>query len=346
MSNSFSLADMGWQNFFQQQLSLEEWDSTIPFRIVEQQRSQLQLIGEGSSQSLPVPVSAPPLVVGDWLLLNDAGRFERALDRRSCFQRKAAGTAVRTQLIAANVDTALIVCSLNEDFSLNRIERYLAIVKDAGAEAVVILSKRDLNPHWEECVQEVQALDPLLMVHALDCRSPEVRSVLAPWLARGQTVSLLGSSGTGKSTLCNTLGQSLQQLTGGIRDQDGKGRHTTTARSMIPLADGGWLIDTPGMRELQLGNCSEGLSESFADIGELAAHCRFSDCSHNSEPGCAVASAVEQGTLSQRRLANYRKLIQEDARNSASLAESRARDKALSRMYRRVLRESTAIKKG
>ena len=192
--------------------------------------------------------------------------------------------------------------------------------------------------------QQVQDLGPLLLIETVNALDPDSVAGLATWCKVGRTVALLGSSGVGKSTLINTLLGHHAQQTASIREDDSKGRHTTTGRSIHPLPSGGVLLDTPGMRELQLAECAQGVSETFADIEVIAEHCRFSDCTHEAEPGCAIQLALEQGDIDHRRLQNYTKLLREQARNSASLAELRSQDKALGKMYKTILNESRTRK--
>ena len=345
-SNPISLADLGWQPFFQQQLTLEDLGVLTPMRLVEQYRHEVELIGEKGTQQLALLSSMPQMVVGDWVLLNQSGGFERLLERSTCFRRIAAGHQKQEQLIAANVDTAFIVCSLNDDFNLNRIERYLAMVHDAGAEPVVVLSKKDLCENADELTSQVQALSPLLAVVAVNSLEATAREELLPWCRGGHTVVMLGSSGAGKSTLTNTLLGEQKQATAEIREDDSKGRHTTTARSLIPMAGGAMLLDTPGMRELQLVDMEAGVATTFADIEELATHCRFNDCQHHSEPGCAVQAAIAADELDERRFLNYEKLMREQAMNAATIAERRASAKNLGKFYKKVLNQSVRNKRG
>ncbi|NOJ21164.1 ribosome small subunit-dependent GTPase A [Vibrio coralliilyticus] len=331
-----NLPQLGWNNLFQQQLTLEELEHSRVARVVEHHRSGYKLLSEDGETTLAIHKSLPMMTVGDWLLLDKQGGFERLLDRQSLFARKAAGSKVAEQLIAANVSTLFIVCALNDDFNLSRIERYLATSNEAEVEPVIVLTKADLVTDAEEKRQQVQQLDPLLMVEMLNALDGEQYTSLSSWCKSGSTVAFMGSSGVGKSTLVNgLLGESVQ-LTGGIRESDSKGRHTTTGRSMHFLPSGGVLIDTPGMRELQLFDCADGVAETFSDIEALAEKCRFSDCQHDSEPGCAVINAIETGQLEQRRLNNYLKLMREQQRNSATLAERRASYKQQTKMYRNI----------
>ena len=344
MSNFSLLANLGWQSFFQQQLSLEEWENSIVARVIEQHRSEITVATESEAFNITLTHSMPEMVVGDWVLFDRNKQFIRVLDRKTSFQRKAPGSKVKHQLISANVDTAFIVSSMNEDFNLNRIERFLALVNESGAEPVVVLSKSDQSSSPEDLIAQVQKLDDYLIVEAVNCLDSSSVSKLGAWLKQGSTTSVLGSSGVGKSTLINTLLGANSQSTGSIREDDDKGRHTTTRRSLISLDSGGLILDTPGMREIQLANCKEGIAATFSDIERFSNQCRYSDCQHHAEPGCAVRESIESGILDARRLDNYHKLLREEALNSASLMNKRAKDKALGKYYKRTLSESNMLK--
>ena len=343
---SYSLADIGWQSTFWQQLALEELSRWQPMRLVAQTRHEVTLIGEQGCCSLSLLASMPHMVVGDWVLVNSEGGFERLLERSSCFRRIAAGHPKEEQLIASNVDTAFIVCSLSDDFNLNRIERYLVMVHDAGVEPVVVLTKKDLSGDVDERSAQVRALSPSLVVESVNCLDPETRKILSSWCRQSHTVVMLGSSGAGKSTLTNTLLGEQRQLTAEVRADDSKGRHTTTARSLIPMAGGVMLLDTPGMRELQLVDMEDGIAATFADIGLLSGQCRFNDCCHSSEPGCAVQGAITAGTLELCRLQNYDRLMREQALNATKLGQRRARDKNDGRSYKQAINQSARKKRG
>ena len=291
-----------------------------------------------------LPPKLDAVCVGDWVVFTPA-RIIRVLERQSLFQRKAAGSALKRQLIAANIDSVFIVSSLNDDFSLNRIERYLALANEAGVEPVIVLTKADLSNDADDIRHQVQQLYPLLSVHCVNALDAQDVSVLESYCQKGKTIAFLGSSGVGKSTLVNSLLAHNEMDTGRIREQDSKGRHTTTFRTIKWLPSGGLLMDTPGMRELQLSDVKEGIQLTFADIESLASECRFSDCVHDGEPGCAVKAAVEKGELSSRRLDNYKKLLREEAHNSATLAERRAKDRAFTKMVNSVQVEARSAKK-
>ena len=235
--------------------------------------------------------------------------------------------------MGANVDTLGIVTSCNADFNTSRLERYLALAASAGCLPLVVLTKADEAADADGYRRRAEALSPMVAAIALDARDPDEIARLAPWCNRGQTLALLGSSGVGKTTLSNGL-TGRGDATAGIREDDAKGRHTTTARSLWRTAAGGWLIDTPGMRELALTDASEGIDTVFADLTELATQCRFSDCHHEGDAGCAIEAEIAAGRLDPDRLRRWKKLQREEARNSESVADARARNRAIGKMYR------------
>jgi ribosome biogenesis GTPase len=337
MSASDTLNSLGWRPFFQAQV--EAGSPLRPARVMHVHRGSIEVAHEAGTDRLALAGKAIGLgiTVGDWVLLEpEEPLVRRRLERQSLFQRRAAGTSGELQRIAANVDTLFIVTSANRDFNLARLERYLAIANEAGAFPVVVITKADLADDAGDFARAASELAPGILVETLDARDPQQVAVLRAWCEPGQTVALLGSSGVGKSTLVNTL-TGEQQATREVRDDDQRGRHTTTARSMHQLPGGGWLMDTPGMRELQLVNVGDALDDVFTEIAALARQCRFADCSHDTEPGCAVQAEIDAGRLDAARLQRYRKLQAEDRRNSETLAERRARDKDLGKMYKSVL---------
>lgn len=254
--------------------------------------------------------------VGDWVALSartDEGKatIHAVLPRKSKFSRKIAGETTEEQIVAANVDTVFLVTALNADFNVRRMERYMIMAWESGANPVIILSKADLCDNPGEKAREMEAVALGVPVHVISAESGLGLDELSHYIGEGRTIALLGSSGVGKSTLVNAFSGGDAARTGDIRESDDRGKHTTTHREMIMLAEGGLLIDTPGMRELQLWGADTGLGQSFADIEELAACCRFRDCSHNGEPGCAVCAALEDGSLESERYKSYTKLQRE-----------------------------------
>ncbi|MDO6452507.1 ribosome small subunit-dependent GTPase A [Neptunomonas phycophila] len=341
-----TLQQLGWKPFFQQQVNLEELSNLTIGRVVEQHRDCIVVVSpKGQSSLRPMPFDKV-VCVGDWVLFDDKLRICKRLERQSLFERKAPGSKVLTQIIAANIDTVMIVCSLNHDFSLNRIERYLATAREALVEPVVILTKADLCEDTDIKRQQVQELDPMLVVYTINALDNYDIKQLESYCYDGSTLAFLGSSGVGKSTLVNALVGYESQQTGEIREEDSKGRHTTTHRALKVLPQGGILMDTPGMRELQLSSCKQGVNDTFSEIAEFANKCRFSDCAHMAEPGCAIQQAIKGGLLSERRLHSYQNLMREQALNGASLAEKRSKDKAFGKLINSTQKACRQYKKG
>lgn len=343
-SRFLTLADLGWTSFFASQFSADETPAFCAVRVMAVHRGLLTVAGDGIEATIPSHLPGATAeedrpTVGDWLVAErDTLRPTRILRRTSLFKRRAAGTGREIQLIAANVDTVFVISSCNRDFNPARLERYLVLARDAGVLPVVVLTKADLTDDAETYAKAARRLLPGLIVETIDARDRDAAAGLAAWCGAGQTVALLGSSGVGKSTLVNTLAGTIA-VTGAVRADDDRGRHTTTARALHRLERGGWLLDTPGMRELQLADSQDGLHDVFDDIVALIGNCRFSDCSHDAEPGCAIRAAIASGSLDPERLARWRKLAAEDVFNTASLAERRARDRAFSKMTRAIVRD-------
>jgi ribosome biogenesis GTPase len=320
-----SLEDLGWDPFFDRQVADEERARWTPARVVREGRELWQLStgeaewdGQLAGRLRHAAQSRADLpVVGDWVLaalrpLERRATIHRRLARRSRFSRAAAGRSTEEQIVAANVDSVLIVTSLNRDFNPRRIERYLALAWDSGATPVVVLNKADLCADHETWRAAIAPVTHGVSVVVTSAVRGDGMAALRDVIRRGGTTALLGSSGVGKSTLINALVGDSRQGVLPVRDHDDRGRHSTTARQLFCLPDGGLLIDTPGMRELQLWDAESGLEHAFADIQALAAHCRFRDCSHGGEPGCAIAEALDRGDLAADRLNSYRRLQRED----------------------------------
>lgn len=346
MSTQYSLTQLGWSALFAQQLTLEDLNTAYPARIVSIHRSHVDAVGERGivrvviASNLFTADTPMPVAVGDWVLIEIAApRVHRILERRSLIARMAAGTHERRQLIAANVDTLLVVTSCNEDFNASRLERYLVLAREADVEPIVILTKADLCDDAERFLSTAQALAAGAYVAAVNATSRSTLETLAPWLAPGQTLALIGSSGVGKSTLINMLLGACVQSTQAIREDDSRGRHTTTSRQMFSVPGGAWVIDTPGMRELKVGVADDGLQSTYTDIAQLAGQCRFRDCDHRTASGCAVLAAVDDGSLDPRRLENYWKLQRESAHASRSLHERRELERRWGRIHRNAQRE-------
>lgn len=333
------LHTIGWKPFFEQQILADEPEAVNVARVSAHHGSRVLLLGGDGEFSVPVQLaeSAGDVAVGDWLVLDAKdNRAIQRLERQTLLFRKASGEEVKPQIIAANIDTIFIVSSCNEDFNPSRIERYLALALQAGTNPVVVLTKADLCELAADYRRQTEQLHPGLLVEAIDARDREQAQVLMPWCGPGQSVALMGSSGVGKSTLANALGVG-GLATGEIREQDGKGRHTTTTRSLHLLPSGGVLVDNPGLRELQLPACEDGVTDLFDDVLQIAERCRFNDCRHEGNAGCAIQLALESGELDERRFVSFKKLNAEQAHNSRSLAERRERDRMTGRMYKSII---------
>ena len=320
-----TLADLGWSPEFADQLGPDDI-SAQPARIAAVHRGRLGGLTDTGQRDVLMPTGQKTgdIAVGDWVLVDpDSGVITRRLDRHSTLQRGSDHMTGARQLIAANIDTLFITTSCNDDFNPARLERYLALAHDAGVTPVILLTKADLCDDPDDYRRRAEALGRGLIALTLDARTEAAVGQLAPWCGTGQTVAMAGSSGVGKTTLANALTGGTG-ATQGIREDDARGRHTTTARSLHALPTGGWLIDTPGMRGLGVADVALGIGVTFAEITELADQCRFRDCLHLSEPGCAVQAAIAAGTVDADRLTRWRKLLREDRVNSETVALAQA----------------------
>ncbi|UXY30732.1 ribosome small subunit-dependent GTPase A [Streptomyces sp. HUAS TT20] len=322
-SNAFSaLAPYGWDEAWAQQFAPYDSEGLLPGRVVRVDRGQCDVVTAGGVVRADTAFVTPhdPLRVvctGDWVAVEPGGnpRYVRTcLPRRTAFVRSTSSKRSEGQILAANVDHAIVAVSLAVELDLGRIERFLALAWESGAQPVVVLTKADLVPDavaLSYLVQDVETTAPGVPVLTVSALYGERLDVLVA-LAAGGTSVLLGQSGAGKSTLANALvGQDVMDVRA-IRDMDGKGRHTTTTRNLLALPGGGVLIDTPGLRGVGLWDAGSGVGQVFSEIEELAQRCRFHDCAHESEPGCAVLAAVDAGELPQRRLESYHKLMREN----------------------------------
>jgi len=345
------LSELGWSRFFEDQLESGSHSGLTPARVAAAIREQYRLVSEQGEKwaelagRLHWDQAFRPPVVGDWVLAewscDPRARIERILSARTQFSRKAAGTKVYEQVLVANVDVAFLVTSLTGDFNLRRMERYLAVTWESGALPAVVLNKSDLSKETEDrrtAAESVAVGVPILVTSAV---SGDGIEQLRGWLRPGETGALLGSSGVGKSALINAMLGRESRRVRPVRARDGRGQHTTSSGELLLLPGGGMLIDTPGLRELQLWDAKDGIEAVFEDVLSLATRCRFRDCRHAGEPDCAVLKAREDGTLDPRRLESYRKLerereFSESQRDPAARAARLRKFKQITREHRRL----------
>lgn len=319
-----SILRWGWNDYFEAVWKDAARGTAVAARVIAQGRGLWRVAGDfgecpaevAGKLRLAAEEGAEWPAVGDWVAaeLRDHGSAAvilEVLPRRSQFVRKVAGKKIAEQVIAANVDVALLVTALDGDFNPRRVERYLTQCWESGARPVIVLNKADVCEAPQERIKAMEKVACGVSVCSVSAKTGQGFDELEKYLARGQTIVLLGSSGVGKSTIVNRLlGQAIQNVRE-VRESDSRGRHTTTSREIFALSSGALLMDTPGLRELQLWDADEGISQTFVDVESLAGHCRFGNCRHDGEPGCAVQAAVDTGELDLSRLENWRKLERE-----------------------------------
>ncbi|MGI6122563.1 MAG: ribosome small subunit-dependent GTPase A [Acetivibrionales bacterium] len=313
------IKEYGWDEHFNRELQKIDNDTLLPLlpaRVLADYGQMLRVITDKGELLVNRPISNIQLAVGDWIALEQSTNPESysiytVFPRKTKFSRAAAGMEVKEQIVAANVDTVFILQSLNRDFNMKRLERYLISTWESGATPVVVLTKSDCCDDVAEKMAEAYNTAPGVDIYSISCITQEGIDDIRKYLIPGKTVALLGSSGVGKSTLVNTLVGKEILKTQEIREDDNRGRHTTTHRELFLLPGGGLILDTPGMRSLSLWEADTGMEMMFGDIEELINLCRFHDCTHQSEPGCAVIKALESGELEQKRWNSWQKLQKE-----------------------------------
>ncbi len=332
---------LGWSPFFMSQLDLEELETLTPARIATVHRDRVVGFSDIGTLELTLDpgITTAAVAVGDWVLCApEQHRLTRVLERKTELTR---GTEYHTsdkQLIAANLDTLFITSSCNNDFNVARLERYLALAHDAMITPVIVLTKADQTDDPDTYVDQARALGRNLEVIACNAKADDIAALLAPWCGKGQTVALAGSSGVGKTTIANAL-TGGNALTQDIREDDARGRHTTTGRSLHRMGSGGWLIDTPGMRGLGVAEVAYGIDATFPEITEQATKCKFRDCAHETEPGCAVQAGIAAGEIDPERLRRFRKLKRENEQATETIAQARDRSRKFGKMYRSAIQK-------
>lgn len=337
----FTRDALGWSPYFMSQLDIEDINAYTPARIATVHRDRVVGFSEIGTLELTLDpgITTAAVAVGDWVLAAPAQhRLIRVLDRKTELSRGTEFHTGEKQLIAANLDTLFITSSCNNDFNPARLERYLALAHDAMITPVILLTKADQCADPDIYTNQARALGRDLEVIALNAKSDNVADILSLWCGKGQTVALTGSSGVGKTTVANTL-TGGNALTQDIREDDARGRHTTTGRSLHVMPAGGWLIDTPGMRGLGVAEVAFGIDVTFPEISELAETCKFRDCAHETEPGCAVQAAIRSGDIDPERLMRFKKLKRENAQATQTIAQARDRSKKIGKLHKNIMKQ-------
>ncbi len=323
--------DKAWFSLYESKWHIES--PIMPARVISDHGQKVRIMTPFGEKLANRPAHGQEmsqhLAAGDWISVhminNDSEAIiEHVLPRMTKFSRAAAGVAVKEQIVAANIDTIFLIQSLNKDFNMRRLERYLIAAWESGAVPVIVLTKSDLCDDIEERIQKVEETAPGVEIHSVSNLTGDGIESLRKYVSVGKTIALLGSSGVGKSTLVNTLSGSYVLKTQEIREDDSKGRHTTTHRELVLLPGGGLILDTPGMRTLSLWEAEDGMEKMFGDIESLIKTCRFNDCKHQKEPGCAVREAIRKGTIDELKWQSWLKL-QKEIRHLESKKNSKIR---------------------
>ena len=352
-----NLNQLGWSDYFQTAFNSLERDDLVPARVIRQNKHQYVIHDGRTTLNATIlgrllyeseDASALP-AVGDWVCAQpfdeDQAIIHALLPRFGAFFRKEAGHVTRKQVIAANIDVVFLVSGLDHDFNVRRIERYLVQATSSGATPVILLNKADLREDIEDVVDQVRGVAGDIEILPISAKEQRGIDAVRQLIHEGLTVAFLGSSGVGKSSIANALMEYEVQQTGAVRDDDSRGRHTTSHRELMPLALGGVIIDTPGLRELQLWGGEDDLQSVFGEIDQLAAFCKFRDCQHEAEPGCAVLQAIEDEELDEARFESYKKLKRElsflnQRQDEMARLKAKKREKSFGKLIKEINRNN------
>jgi ribosome biogenesis GTPase len=355
-----NLAELGWNDRFAEAFAPYAAEGCVPARVTLELKGYCEVTGEEGARlgecsgkfihAAKAPADYP--AIGDWVAVtpqpgdNTRVAIQAVLPRRTRFSRRAAGEEVLEQVVAANVDTVFLVSSLDGNHHLHRLERYLAAAYASGAQPVVVLNKADLTEESDPLRQEIATVAPAVPIVVISAKTRRGLKTLAPWLQPGRTIALLGSSGVGKSTLINRLMGDQVQVTQEVREADNKGRHTTTQRELLITPEGAIIIDTPGMREIQPWEATANVAAAFDDVAAIAGRCKFRDCTHTVEPGCAVQAALADGSLDMARWQSYLRMLRATAHevrrvDRPAAQQHKAQMKKITKQLRRRVHEKS-----